>query len=965
MQAVLSALFGFFVLISSSGAIRADAAIEQKITFPGIDQNILTGTLYQPELSDGFLPAVVLQHDCFGITDSQRRLARHLAELGYFSLLVDSFAGKNKSDTCQTALAPDISDAVSAGKFLGNMQGIDKDRIGLIAWAMPVTAAIPAPFTAAVLFYPACPANASPSSAMPLLILTGADDNWTPAETCVKYIQRQTGKSARIRTYPGTGHSFDNTQLGQPRSLTNTWRPKDGKVGRVDIAYNRLAHEDAKKRVEDFLNRHLQLTLAKAYPSKAYSPLPLHADTDDTPAINNGRGTWVIDPATTGPNAPPAGRSVFDRLFSKLKNGKAVYDVPFPYTALIKHLNARLQPGKSGGEPIKQVLFPMGRSLQREASAPDYFSSPRIVVAIDGEPVPEASMEPILLKDRLFLGYVERTNVLEVISYNETASRFEFQVVKNYAQGKTPEVYYADRRLCTSCHQNKSPLFPRENWTETNAAGGKVGQRLRDIGKTFHGITVRRSGEVPAKIDLSTDRANLFSVLQKLWREGCGKENRLEARQCRAAAYKAMVQFRLTNTQDFDRNAKGFRNQFQTVITRNWRDFWPGGLFIPNSDIPDRDPLGKHSAITGSRDPLTKRGPMEVWSGFRRSDPERLITGFADQFIVSDIEKLDGFLISQSDRFPPQVLTTSCDVSFNPRRGLDHPLTLICLDDAGALSLKAEIALPGRTPSKGTLKLLEVGGFALGDQVNLKAGDLGNNTFNLFRKELSARLPNGKRVSSLTFTPLKSGGEPIKRFTKATRAAEVRLEIVDDFALIEKAITKLAKQNAWLFADAPFHGPKSMSVLFSALGLPTTQWCCDADRPAPPIRIDTIRPMETASVRIHARSLRLMVKTCGACHRTGNAHPPNFLTGSAAQALGGIRACAPRILRRLALWDIPASQRDQTAMPPINVLHARGLTAQVWRQSADLRRIREFVGMLAKETAVGETDTRHLSCAEN
>ncbi len=963
MRVILSAIVAIIGLFLSFGAALADKAIYREVTFAGATGAPVSGTLYRSNISEGFLPAVILQHDCFGLKNFQRNQAQRLAEMGYVALLIDSFSLRNISNTCATSPGPDIGDAIGARRYLESVHGVDHERIGLISWGTSTTIEGSVPFAAMVAIYPFCPASSVPNSVIPLLILTGANDNWAQPQTCLDYINRQAGtdKRASIRIYPGAAHSFDNIELDKPQTLQNVWRPVSQNSGHAKIAYDRLAQEDALKRIEDFLSNHLQLTLAKAYPSKAYSPLPLHADTDDTPVVNFGRGTWVIDPATTGPNLPPVGRSVFDRLFTTASDGKIAYDIPFPYTKLIAFVNKRLQAGRSGGEPIKQVLIPMGRSLQREAAAPDYFSSPRIVAAIDGEPNLSVPGKPVLLKDRLFLGYVERTNVLEVISYNEAASRFEFQVVKNYARGKTPEVFYANRRLCTSCHQNKSPLFSREGWTESNRAEGEIGRRLRQYMNSFHGVTVRRSAAIPAQIDLSTDRANLFSVLQKLWREGCGSGSGRRSILCRAAAYRAMIQFRLTNTQDFDREDPNYKSNYEAVITRNWRQTWPGGLFIPNSEIPNRDPLAPYNEITGSLDPLTKRGPMEIWSGYRRSDPERLITSLADQFTVRDIEKLDKFLLSNASGAQGKTVDTMCGVSFNPQRGLAHPLKLECTSENTPIILNIELSLPGRQKSSGKMNTLEIAGLSAGDRIELAVTDRNPALFELSRLGMTARLPDGRRVASIVLTPLSKVGEPVKRFSKNTRSATAEIRIVKDFDVVENALTRLVKDERGIFSDEPFHGPKSMSKLFDVLGIPSTKWCCDADAKAPPLRVDTIKPMETASSRIHARSLKLMTGSCGACHRTNNAHPPNFLTGSAPKALAGIRACAPRILRRLALWDTPESQREQTAMPPLSVLHARGLTAEIWRQSSEIRQIREFVENLAGES--GDQYPGILSCS--
>jgi len=53
-------------------------------------------------------------------------------------------------------------------------------------------------------------------------------------------------------------------------------------------------------------------------------------------------------------------------------------------------------------------------------------------MAVAGEGAPSAARAALLPRDRLFAGYREKAGIIEVISYNEAAGRFEFQVVKDY-----------------------------------------------------------------------------------------------------------------------------------------------------------------------------------------------------------------------------------------------------------------------------------------------------------------------------------------------------------------------------------------------------------------------------------------------------------------------------------------------------------------------------------------------------
>ena len=199
--------------------------------------------------------------------------------------------------------------------------------------------------------------------------------------------------------------------------------------------------------------------------------------------------TWVIDPAVPGDNLPPAGRSLFDQFFAVDRNGQSRIELPFPFAALLARLDAQLAPDPGSAlPPAKRVLIPLGRSLQRTAAAPDYFAYPRVVVAVDAQP---ASNSAPYLKDRLYIGYQEKSAVLEVISYNEAAGRFEFQLVKDYREGGRPQVVYANRTLCFACHQNGAPIFSRALWDETNA-NPQAAALLTASGQHFYGIPAER-----------------------------------------------------------------------------------------------------------------------------------------------------------------------------------------------------------------------------------------------------------------------------------------------------------------------------------------------------------------------------------------------------------------------------------------------------------------------------------------
>jgi hypothetical protein len=307
---------------------------------------------------------------------------------------------------------------------------------------------------------------------------------------------------------------------------------------------------------------------------------------------------WAIDPAVPGRTLPPAGRSLFDFVTAE--------GVPFPFEALVRKVAA--DAGCAPAECTHSVLVPLGRSLQRTAAAPDFFLSPRVVVAVTGE-----GAGPMFARDRIFLGYQENANLIEVISYNEVAARFEFQQVRDYRAGGARQVSYANRNVCTACHQNHAPIFSRPVWDETNA-NPKIAARLSAAGANFHGVPVHRGVDIPGAIDDATDRANRTGTTQRIWREACDAA-------CRAPALTAALQYRLSGERGFDQ-----ATMLAGALARGFAARWPSGLAIPNPDLPNRDPLAFAVGVAGvaqahvpaTFEPLAPRAPAEVWRSPRQ-----------------------------------------------------------------------------------------------------------------------------------------------------------------------------------------------------------------------------------------------------------------------------------------------------------------------------------------------------------
>jgi dienelactone hydrolase len=168
-------------------------------------------------------------------------------------------------------------DAYAALRYLQAQPFVRPDRVGVVGWSQggaTVLLAIAAhnsarpsglahDFRAAVAFYPGrCSdrfqsrpfVNADPGSwttAIPLLVLFGEADNWTPSAPCAELIAaaKARGAPAEIKLYPGALHVFDAPNL--PRRELPAYRMASGVVPIVGTDH--AARADALVRVKDFL----------------------------------------------------------------------------------------------------------------------------------------------------------------------------------------------------------------------------------------------------------------------------------------------------------------------------------------------------------------------------------------------------------------------------------------------------------------------------------------------------------------------------------------------------------------------------------------------------------------------------------------------------------------------------------------------------------------------------------------
>ena len=269
------------------------AAGQEAVHFPSLEDNgpsraatALDGYLFRPA-GEGKHPAVVFLHGCGGLFNrvtgfiNPRELdwARELTQRDYVVLMVDSFGPRNQGEMCsQRGFNREVyqkrpHDAYGALLFLQAQPYVRPDRVGVVGWSegggavlfaiggqSPVRPAqLPqGDFRAAVAFYPAScneRRQGAWTSTIPLLVLVGAEDVWTPAAPCKELLDGAAARGAKVtvQIYPGAYHDFDWPNMGRHKSPNYRTAAGVVPIQGTDPA----ARQDAFSRVPVFLGRFL------------------------------------------------------------------------------------------------------------------------------------------------------------------------------------------------------------------------------------------------------------------------------------------------------------------------------------------------------------------------------------------------------------------------------------------------------------------------------------------------------------------------------------------------------------------------------------------------------------------------------------------------------------------------------------------------------------------------------------
>lgn len=226
-------------------------------------------------------PAVLLLHGCGGMLNREGQpdqrmtsYAARLNEKGWHVLALDSFSSRGVREICtrdkgqpsNVSQALRRADVASAFNWLSHQAMVDTSRLALIGWSnggstvleyihrghSASTQAVYPGLRAAAAFYPGCAFRESKGfdPTVPLLLLLGSADDWTPPEPCL----RLASQKVEVRAWENAYHGFDGVSRLRFRSDIRTGVNPNG----VHQGANRVAGEEARSALFTFLERALE-----------------------------------------------------------------------------------------------------------------------------------------------------------------------------------------------------------------------------------------------------------------------------------------------------------------------------------------------------------------------------------------------------------------------------------------------------------------------------------------------------------------------------------------------------------------------------------------------------------------------------------------------------------------------------------------------------------------------------------
>lgn len=230
------ATVGLLSMMAAVPHVCAQSAAPERVIMPppvktdGIKPESLTGYLFKPA-GTAPVPVVIGLHGCNGLFTPKGDLskltldwANRWVAAGYAVLFPDSFGSRGLGPQCTVSdrkIVPRhrADDVNAAASWLVGQKFADGKKLAIVGWSNGGSTTLWAvrpngkpdtvEFRTAIAFYPGCTGFDKTEAwrpRVPLNILIGAVDDWTPAEPCRAL---QSRANVRYVEYPGAYHGFD------------------------------------------------------------------------------------------------------------------------------------------------------------------------------------------------------------------------------------------------------------------------------------------------------------------------------------------------------------------------------------------------------------------------------------------------------------------------------------------------------------------------------------------------------------------------------------------------------------------------------------------------------------------------------------------------------------------------------------------------------------------------------------
>jgi dienelactone hydrolase len=269
--ALVLCLLSFAVLAQTPTTFGPDpTALDIPEEYRGQDIQLRTWLQIPP--GPGPFSTVMLIPGCDGLDRygwaQMQTWATWLMQLDYAVLMIDSFTPRNVTNACRDGEVVQgelhAADAYTAAAYVSHLPRLEGGKIGAMGfshggWGVLEAASDRSPgivelraqmaakqvrISALVALYPACFRQIRSNFQVPLLILIGESDDWTPARACERLAAypRADESEVHLKVYPNAVHVFDIDK--PPRTYLGH-----------QLRYDEAATVDARHEIKDFFAR--------------------------------------------------------------------------------------------------------------------------------------------------------------------------------------------------------------------------------------------------------------------------------------------------------------------------------------------------------------------------------------------------------------------------------------------------------------------------------------------------------------------------------------------------------------------------------------------------------------------------------------------------------------------------------------------------------------------------------------